>query len=69
MQRLLAVVGAAGVLLLTAFCAFGFLASFEPGVDRFFLWRLGFSLGFVATLWLAIWLLVRGWKSTRVLPP
>jgi len=41
---------AGGLLLVTAFCTLGFLASFEPG-DRHRAWRFGYAaLGLIALL-------------------
>ncbi|MEE2907999.1 MAG: hypothetical protein VX527_09235 [Planctomycetota bacterium] len=48
---------AALFLLLTLLCLYGLLASFEPGTDIW--WKIGYGLGIVIFLVLALWSLLR----------
>jgi hypothetical protein len=48
---------AAVLLLVAAFCVFGFLASFEPG--PYLVFRVGYPVLGVVCLGLAIWLLLK----------
>lgn len=51
------------MLLLSEFCAFGFLASYEPGDHTLFrVLFLGFGLGFLS---LAVWKVLQSEKSTE----
>jgi hypothetical protein len=51
-----------GLLALLAFCAFGFLASFEPlPASQQWLWRLVYLVAASS----ACWALVRLWRSLR----
>jgi hypothetical protein len=42
------------LLLLAAFCIFGFMASFEPGVDP--IWKIVYATVGVGSVMVAIWL-------------
>jgi hypothetical protein len=46
-----------GLLLLAAFCLFGFLASFEE--SEITVWKLGYSIAGVACVVAAIWLFLK----------
>ena len=58
MQLLLRILASVALTLLIAFCAFGFLATFEPAPPvRQWTWRIGYTLAAAAMLWalLLVW--------------
>lgn len=54
MKRILQVIFALAHFAVAAFCAFGFLASFEP-VENAMVWRVGYTIAFIAALAGGIW--------------
>jgi len=56
-MRMLRIGLAIVLLLLAAFCVFGFMASFEPGADP--IWKIAFSIVGVGSVIGAIWLFVK----------
>jgi len=48
---------AVALLLLAGFCVFGFMASFEPGVDL--VWKIAYPTVGVVSVIAAIWLFLK----------
>ncbi|MBS0261369.1 MAG: hypothetical protein JSS02_05380 [Planctomycetes bacterium] len=58
-RQIARLMGALLLLPLTAFCVFGFLASFEPGADPGHLFKTGYALLGCSSLLAAGWLTLR----------
>ena len=52
---------ALGLLALSAFCGFGFLASFEPGIS--FVWAAGYAACGLSAFATSVWLLLSGKRT------
>ena len=61
-KKLMRVLLALFLLAFTAFCSFGFLASFEPG-DGAITWRIGYGIAVIASLYGVVRLLRGGSKE------
>jgi LPXTG-motif cell wall-anchored protein len=57
MRTLLRITGALGLFAIAAFCAFGFMATFEPSASPRWPWQVGYGLIGLASLGGAIFLL------------
>jgi len=62
-KKLMRVLLALFLLAFTAFCSFGFLATYEPG-DGHLTWRIGYGIAIMASLYGALRLL-RGGRSSE----
>jgi len=56
-MRMLRIGLAVALLLLAGFCVFGFMASFEPGVDL--VWKIAYPTVGVVSVIAAIWLFLK----------
>ena len=61
-KKLMRVLLALFLLAFTAFCSFGFLATYEPG-DGHLTWRIGYGIAIIASLYGVVRLLRGGSKE------